>query len=335
MKARLPFLDILRFFAILLVLGRHGVSEHGWLSAWNTGGWVGVDLFFVLSGFLVGGILFRELRDTGRIRLSRFYIRRGMKIFPAFFAFLIVTLAIQLYFGARIRVPRLLSTLFLYSNYRTGLWGHLWSLCVEEHFYLLLPLFLAVVGGGRRAPRLILVTMLATLLFRLVHGLLTVYDDITHTTPTHLRIDSLLCGVGLAYYGVFESGKLETFSRRYRRPLLLAGVALFVPAFVWRLESTEWMATIGFTLNYAAAACLVVAGTTIEMKRNLFSYIGERSYSIYLWHAPILYWGIAYFQAAAPTFPTSAIPALYFLIAISVGILLANLIELPVLRHRP
>jgi len=317
MPSRLPFLDYLRFLAIFLVLGRHAVTPG---TPWNLGGWVGVDLFFTLSGFLVGSILLR-----GDISFKTFFYRRALKIYPSFYFFLLVTLGIQLYFGALIRPARLLPTFLLYSNYKIGLWGHLWSLSVEEHFYLLLPAFLYLLRNSKRIPQAIVAVMLAVFLFRIVHGTLTVYDDITHTYPTHLRLDSLLCGVLIGYYWVFDQERLLAFSRRYRFALFTVGTLLLLPPFFWELESTEWMSTIGFTTNYLGAACLLCGGLSVNARKNLFSYIGERSYSIYLWHAPVLYWGIASFPSLAP---------FYFPIAIGVGILFANVVELPIVRSR-
>src|SRR5262245_50090618 len=97
---RLPQLDILRSFAIFLVLLRHlpevpdGLGTH-WSAAYsisNSVGWIGVDLFFVLSGFLISGLLFREYNLTGKVDLLRFYIRRGYKIYPGFYILFLTTL---------------------------------------------------------------------------------------------------------------------------------------------------------------------------------------------------------------------------------------------------
>src|SRR5690348_13300609 len=95
-KSRMVQLDFLRGVAILLVLGRHSVisqRDAGFLrplaTAWHRIGWTGVDLFFVLSGFLVGGLLFKELRKSSHLDVRRFLIRRAFKIWPSYYAFLV------------------------------------------------------------------------------------------------------------------------------------------------------------------------------------------------------------------------------------------------------
>jgi len=133
MKARNQSLDVLRGVAILLVLGRHFPYYHLWTRA----GWIGVDLFFVLSGFLISGLLFREYRETGAISLKRFFIRRGFRIYPPYCAFLLLTMPLT--------IGRLTwADLTFMQSYLARFWGHGWSLSVEEHCYVFLPLFFIV-----------------------------------------------------------------------------------------------------------------------------------------------------------------------------------------------
>ncbi|MGA7221103.1 MAG: acyltransferase, partial [Candidatus Sulfotelmatobacter sp.] len=143
---RNQMLDALRGIAILLVLGRHTlVSE-----LWNKVGWCGVDLFFVLSGFLISGLLFQEYKRYGNIRLKTFWLRRGMKIYPAFYICTLAQTAVYvLMFGKYPGLPSpthlfLIDATFL-SSYFQGMSGHAWSLAIEEHFYFLLPVFLLVL----------------------------------------------------------------------------------------------------------------------------------------------------------------------------------------------
>src|SRR6266704_4580413 len=126
-------LDVLRGGAILLVIGFH-LDPFG---VWR-GGFVGVDLFFVLSGFLISGLLFRDFTNHGQIQLIGFWLRRAFKILPPLYIFLalmaVLMLAFHLYPGAKF-----LAAVFFFSNYladpnQAGVFvGHTWSLAIEEH----------------------------------------------------------------------------------------------------------------------------------------------------------------------------------------------------------
>ena len=146
-------LDVLRGVAVVMVLVHHSPTR---LGGWVQAGWSGVDLFFVLSGFLVSGLLFKEYLAAGRIRPWRFYLRRGFKIYPNLYVMLAVAAVLQAALGPPL-VPRLVlhDALFV-QNYLGPWWGHTWSLAVEEHFYLLLPPVLLLLLSShrfRRAPQ--------------------------------------------------------------------------------------------------------------------------------------------------------------------------------------
>src|SRR5204862_6174289 len=158
---RLVQLDLLRCLAIVLVLGRHMVpcpsNTNAWLgrltTIWQRGGWIGVDLFFVLSGFLVSGLLFREYQRHGSVNVSRFLVRRGFKIYPGFWVLLAVTVAFRIAVGAPVPQRQLMGEGLFVQNYMGGLWNNTWSLAVEEHFYLLLALITACLVRQRRSAR--------------------------------------------------------------------------------------------------------------------------------------------------------------------------------------
>src|SRR5262245_8242629 len=141
---RNPGLDLLRLVAIVLVLGRHmGACPeaespllHRVSTVWITGGWVGVELCFVLSGFLVSGLLFREYRGTAALDAKRFLVRRGFKIYPPFLILIGLTVLMHLASRPRGLVRHTLAEVFFVQNYFEGLWNHTWSLAIEEHFYL-------------------------------------------------------------------------------------------------------------------------------------------------------------------------------------------------------
>src|ERR1043165_9870931 len=128
-------LDILRALAILLVFGAHIMSlpdnlprfVRSFFIVWERCGWAGVDLFFVLSGFLVAGLLFKEFQLHGSIRPLNFLIRRGLKTYPAFYVFILVTLAVRFIRHDYWHRPLVHELLFV-QNYQSGFWGHTWSL---------------------------------------------------------------------------------------------------------------------------------------------------------------------------------------------------------------
>src|SRR5262245_62043709 len=140
--ARVPQLDVLRTAAILLVMGHHPVvhwSDEQAVPAsiwwWHRLGYTGVDLFFVLSGFLVSGLLFGEQVRTGTIDVRRFLIRRMFRIWPGYYLYLAVLAVLVLRMGSPL--TRMLPFLVHLQNYffDQPLSPHTWSLAVEEHFY--------------------------------------------------------------------------------------------------------------------------------------------------------------------------------------------------------
>jgi peptidoglycan/LPS O-acetylase OafA/YrhL len=300
------WLDALRGMAVLLVLGRHlefPTDAHPLLAAWQRGGWVGVDLFFVLSGFLVSGLLFREYRRTGSVTLGRFLVRRAFRIYPAFFVLLGCTWLISRSLHTpHTSVRAFLAEVLFVQNYYRGVWSHTWSLAVEEHFYIALPLLLlGLIWMGRhtRDPFRLLVplgamTVVGLAGLRWFNAWLEPYSNPTHLFPTHLRADSLLAGVLLAYAWHFHRAAFNRLVGGRRRMLLVAGVACFVPAFLFELETAWFMSTLGLTLFAIGAVLVIAAGLGSEapgVARRL-APIGGFSYSIYLWHMPVLIWGV-------------------------------------------
>ncbi len=140
---RVASLDFFRAIAILSVVLFHfnGTLPYGYL---------GVDLFFVISGTLIGGVLIKRIKSNVRISLVRFILQRGLKIWPSYYGFLLGGSILSYFFISELHPDELIHGkdliryLFFYQNY-TGIpfhWGfdHVWSICVEEHFYILLPI---------------------------------------------------------------------------------------------------------------------------------------------------------------------------------------------------
>ena len=266
--SRLIGLDLLRLLAIALVLGRHMEpvpSDVNWLfkpvlDAWRNNGWLGVDLFFVLSGFLVSGLLFAEYRLHGSISVKRFYIRRAWRIYPAFFFLIGLTYLYSLFVLGREPLDRrTLTEIFFLQSYRRGFWNHTWSLAVEEHFYFVLPLLLLLlvrrnrgaVNPFRAVPYLVAATSAICLAARIINFTMrTDYSFYTHAFPTHLRIDSLFFGVAIAYVYYFHA---EWFRRMFypRRFIILAQESLYLDQLSFYRRSKVFMSAPSASLSTA------------------------------------------------------------------------------------
>jgi peptidoglycan/LPS O-acetylase OafA/YrhL len=335
-------LDALRAIAILMVLGRHAGYSTYWARAyWNRVGWAGVDLFFVLSGFLVSGLLFIDYQDRGQIECTRFYIRRGLKIWPAFYALIGTGLLIAVVRRQPVSKSELLSELIFMQSYFKGIWFQTWSLAVEEHFYLSLPLVLLLMirRDGERPFAAMPYVFGSIAIFALACRFVVGWKENggsnyqTYLCPTHLRIDGLMFGVLLSYYNRFRPKVFERIAS-WRGGWITIAAAVFLLSAL-PLENRN-MHTWGFTVIYLGAGCLVAKAIAFEGPRpiriisGLLARIGLYSYSIYLWH-------IFYQQRVLPHFNITS-QALwfwcYFVGSILFGIAAAKAIEIPVLRFR-
>ena len=343
---RNPSLDVLRGTAVLLVFGYHSEGAL-FISRF---GWTGVDLFFVLSGFLVSGLLFREYQATQQVRAGRFLMRRGLKIYPQFYFFIFATIALACYIGKPPSLNQALAELAFVQNYFPGMWSHTWSLGVEEHFYLLLTLVFVLLArrGGenpfRALPGWIAASCVLILGLRVLTWVL--YPEITgyrNIFPSHLRIDSLLIGVLISYYHAFHPAKIAAWMRRFGGWAPPASILLLAPVAAL-LREDPFMVTIGFSLVswgfgllllsvlYPAKPAPPPSRVTRAMAR-----LGQISYAFYLWQAPVLLAGDAlkeYAQAHGESIPTALILALTFGASIMMAVATTRLIELPVLRWR-
>jgi peptidoglycan/LPS O-acetylase OafA/YrhL len=312
-KKRLRELDFLRGIAIVLVLFRHQfVSDFT-----QKAGWIGVDLFFVLSGFLVSGLLFKEYQRFGNIRPGLFLIRRGFKIYPIYFLFYVLYLG-PIVIKRKFDLGGFLSDMFFVQNYVRG-WGYAyapsWSLAVEEHFYFGFAM-LMLVGisanmfnvAEEKAKSTISAFELLTVAVMVLCLFLRIFSNLHFPeygarliTMTHLRIDSLLAGVLISYWYHFRHAAFVRFINANKK-ILLAVVVILV-SFTPLLEYTEsfFAKTIGFTMLYTAFG-IVLAWFLADPKINnrldamltprvvgAVSKIGFASYSIYIIHTFVNY----------------------------------------------
>lgn len=358
-KPRLTGLDLLRLLAIIFVLGRHIIWpipetwSGGWrvlLEAWKHMGWTGVDLFFVLSGFLVSGLLFSEYKSHGSLFISRFYVRRWWKIYPPFFVLTMFFVCIQFFVGT-IHWEWVLAELLFVQNYFRGIWGiweYTWSLAVEEHFYLLLPLTLLLIlrrNQNSATPFKHILTLTGCVMaIAFVLRVLTayyhpVYSYEQHLYPTHLRIDSLLFGVAISYLYHFHDKKFVEVLHPWRRWLILGGCSLFIPAVIFELEETPFLYTAGFSIFALGSGMLLVGVLLSNIPShpviNFLAKLGSYSYSIYLWHMPIRLVIVPVINSAlGKSLGYGEQTVLYLILSLVVGILMSKLVEWPVLRLR-
>lgn len=322
-------LDVLRGVAILLVLGSH----YDYFHVWSKIGWSGVDLFFVLSGFLISGLLFNEYRCNGQIDIRRFWIRRCFKIWPPFYVFIGFT-AIVFVAGHRAPPAALLHDGLFIGNYVTHHWDHTWSLAVEEHFYLALPILLAAlvrVSRDKSDPfrSIPAFSVAATVVCFYLRSRALSANPVSSAIalPTHLRLDSLLAGVALGYFYHFDP---ESFRRMRPVWLWIGACALFIPVVLLSLRNS--VSALTYTLTFAAFCCVLVAMINHAPSNGphfkTLAFIGSYSYSIYLWHAALLA-----FIFTRPN-PTLVLFLVYIVASIGLGVLMNRVIEKPSLALR-
>ena len=351
---RLIGLDLLRLAAIVLVLGAHlEPAPSDWASPlrpavekWRAVGGLGVDLFFVLSGFLVSGLLLAEYRKRGEISISRFYVRRAWKIYPSFYVLIAFSLLYHwLLAGERVRPKPFLAEAFFLQSYIGGYWNHTWSLAVEEHFYILLPLGLAWLARRapgaadpfRAIPWLVLAAACASIGMRAVN--LAVRDEFhlrKFWFASHLRMDSLLAGVAIAYAYHFHHEWFCRMFRPWRHVLIVAGAATLGGLAMWRGPIAPWyLHVVAFTQFYVGASAVLVGVLLCDIPRNGvtrgLARVGAYSYSIYLWHMAIMRWAVPHLEDALSWQERQAV---YLVGAFVIGIAMAKLVELPTLRLR-
>lgn len=310
-RPRLIQLDILRGIAILLVLGRHPPVSGGnagffapLASTVESIGWSGVDLFFVLSGFLIGGLLFKELLAHGSLDIRRFYIRRCFRIWPAYYVCLMVVFLIVLArtHGDIIQTVQITYANFLHiQNYyydpRRPL-GQSWTLAVEEHFYIVLPLLLYILWRTRRISINTIPSVLI-IAFGLSIGCtiwrwFAYHDPSTNIFATHLRMDSLFWGVLLAYFYHVEPHKIRLLVQ-HRFVLFLISAVFVSPIFFLHRGTSAFMWSVGLTMLYIGYGFLLLAMVYTDINGGLLgkmlsgwvarltAWIGIYSYTIYLW----------------------------------------------------
>ena len=310
MDSRIRGLDGIRAVAVLAVIAAHAhvPGTHG--------GGVGVDIFFTLSGFLITYLLLAEHRQWGSISISKFWLRRVLRLFPALIVMVIVvdliavvslqwkttgplaeslpaTPAVLLYFGNWMIVAT--------SGPALGWFGPMWSLAVEEQFYLFWPLIVILALRARRGRAILFVVAAVGICVAVVARVLTFNGtNMYQTFGTNFRFDMLLVGVLLAL--LVDQGKSEAIRRVSRIAVwpscaLLIFVIVAMPDFnaTSGAEVQKWYYWVGLPAVGVATASII--GFVLTHQRGRFAdilewrplaYTGRISYGMYLWHYPVL-----------------------------------------------
>lgn len=342
----------LRAIAVIAVILDH-------LFKWPSGGFVGVDIFFVISGFLITGILLREYETSGQISFANFYARRIRRIVPAATVVLVTTTAVAMAVFTHSKAKSIaldaVAAFFFASNWRSAATGtdyfqmgsapsplqHFWSLSVEEQFYFVWPLLMLVTlllatkftrGSKTAVPRFIVGVLMGTVILASFVWALdesannpTVAYFSTFSRTWELGIGALLAIGARAFVG------LPAWSRTLMAYVGLAGIAISV----FSISSDTVFPAPSALLPVISAALVLASGIGGEPRHNwvlsnpVSRYVGDISYSLYLWHLPVITFLAVFIPSTSRVYFVGAAALTFALAAITY-----RLVEQP-LNHSP
>jgi peptidoglycan/LPS O-acetylase OafA/YrhL len=296
-QGRIPLLDGLRGIAVILVLLAHACQTEGFplrpvLEPLLVHGAVGVELFFVLSGFLITTLLVRETQRTGQVKLGMFFLRRTLRIVPAYFCLLLVV-AMMTAAGATSMTATdwAAAATWTVNFHERPAWeiGHAWSLSIEEHFYLVWP-FVFACCGARHSVRYAVGCIVFSFLARCgVMMFLPQYSTLAELT-TFTRMDTIAfgCLLALAVHEPVWRRQLNRIAGKRMTPAICLGMVVLATAM--SAVSSKLGTGLGMSLTGGAVALLIWSlllrhGSTAVrwLDHPLLCRFGICSYSIYLW----------------------------------------------------
>jgi peptidoglycan/LPS O-acetylase OafA/YrhL len=341
---RRPALDGLRGLSVIAVMAIHATAA-------AKGGWIGVQVFFVISGFVITLVILEEVRSTNAFSFRNFYARRGLRLLPALFAMLVFVGVYSALFPHRVTPHDAgqagLATVFYVANWMFAIKGshpfllvHTWSLAVEEQFYLLWPPLLIALVFRRAGMRAVLIAAVAGATASAVwrYVLITHHSSIDRVyLGTDTRVDAMLIGCALAV--LFHAGWMPTGARfvAWVRVAAAASAVVLVTTVVTVARPRPVLYEGGLTLLALCAAsiiALIVLSPDGLASRALawrpLERLGQISYGLYLWHLPIF----VITRWAIPTVPN--LVAVPIMVTLSIGVAVAShqFVEQPFLRAK-
>jgi peptidoglycan/LPS O-acetylase OafA/YrhL len=333
MNDRVDNLDLLRAMAIVMVVFFHLPTWVGWpdspLQILVQGWWSGVDLFFVLSGYLVGGLFWRELAKDGEVRLFRFVLRRLLRTVPPY---LVALHLIYAYKWASTGAAEYdwHYLLFLQNYSGLSIFSVSWSLCVEEHFYLIAPFLFLWVGRARQGWVLLAVAAIP-LFSRLLFTQPPASPFGPHYFLSHNHFEGLAVGAWLSYVITFHAGPARLWAARARYllwPCLLGilGLKFFAPSLY--IEGV-----IGYTWLAAGFGLILLVGVHAKpwplAKSVVVKLIARQSYSLYLTHTYVMLVAHRFILPRLELHSALADSLVVLTLALGVGYLFYRLVERP------
>ena len=312
----LPSIDSLRAIAVIAVIIYHIDAIY------LPGGFLGVDLFFVLSGYLISSLIIKEYKSTGTVNLYNFYVRRARRLLPAVYFMITVVLIIITLFNGVLLKKSYLDALFGYI-YSSNWWyifhkldyfdsfgsqspfKHLWSLAIEEQFYMFFPLIFLIFnrksksnnGNSKLNKNFIYVVLSLILVSLIAHILLFDINNINRIYfGTDTRAFSLLVGVvGAILYPMDRLSERTTKKDNMIYSIVsLVSILVLIGIMINTSEYNTWLYRGGFLLVAIIGLIIIISsGRQYTFMSKLLSFkplvfIGKISYSLYLWHFPIL-----------------------------------------------
>ena len=312
----LPSIDSLRALAVLAVIIYHVDVNY------LPGGFLGVDLFFVLSGYLISSLIIKEYKKTGSVNLYNFYIRRARRLLPAVYFMITVGLVVMVLFNEVLLRKSHLDAIFGYI-YSSNWWyifhkldyfdsfgaqspfKHLWSLAIEEQFYMIFPLLFLLVNRKKKSKDgtyklnknflyvvlgLIIVSLIAHIILFDINNISRIYFG------TDTRAFSLLVGVvGAILYPIERLHAKVTLQQNMIYSVVsLVSIATLITVMIYTSEYNTWLYRGGFLLVAVLGLIVIISsGKQHTLMSRLLSFklvvfIGKISYSLYLWHFPVL-----------------------------------------------